>query len=697
MSTDRPQRRWYTTWIDVDPRAMGAFRIALGLLGLWDVIRRWPWIELLYTNNGIYPNHFAMYNKGGAYFSLLHSFKSVGEVQIFFLLAAVCLFCFTIGWRTKLFQWLSAAAIMSIHNRTIIVENGGDVVFNLWWLWTLFLPLGRRYSVDAIRASMRRVVEHGSAAFNAPTIQRDTRVFRHIGVFCVIWQLSLIYVFNAIHKNGGHWHDGTAVAWAIQSERLATPLALFFRDYVPFGVTRFMTYATLVIEWAAPVLLLLPIWVTWARRIAIVSLVGLHMGIFFLMEVGLFSPVMMVSYFLLLTPPDFALFSRVFRRLAGKPIRVFFDSDCGICTWSARVGRRMDTLGQITWMGRDAAGAPPTGWTAEQLDAQRDGTLIVDDGTRLWTRSGAIYRTLAAMPLLRLLVWPMRIPGISHALDAAYDAFAARRHRFSAWVGMGMCGLNVQPAAVAPVDPEPAGWRIYLRRGGYVLGTLVVLIGFWATQTQVVKENRWMKQQFPKYRQPALARSIVSYGRWFQGWSMFAPNVPTHDGIIIIDAELQDGRRLDPITGQPARLREPHADPDLYDQFWSSVSSRIPERRRRDYVRFFNEWLRKPIPHFTLGADERIKRFKVWYVAARNVDPRTGEQRLVEQRVLTQWPKRNWEFDEPLERLPMPETPRKKAAKKQSGKTAPKPARMPKRLLKPKITPKPAKLNLNLE
>lgn len=642
-------RRWYTTWFDADPRALGLFRIAVGLLGIWDVLRRWPWLELLYTNNGLYPNHFALYNKGGSFFSLLHSFKTVGEVELFCLGAVFCLFCLTIGWRTKLFQVLSAVAIMSIHNRTIIVENGGDVVFNLWWLWTIFLPLGRRYSVDAIRQSMRREVAYTSAELSQP-VWRDTRLIRHFAVFCVIWQLVLIYVFNAIHKNGGHWTEGTAVAWVLHSERLATPLGIWFRDNMPFWVTKTMTWGTLVIEWAAPILLLLPVFVTWCRRIALVSLASMHLGIFLLMEVGAFSPVMVVSYLVLITPKDFDLFARWLKRLAGPPIRVYYDSDCGICSWICRVGRRMDVLGRIEWMGHDVTGRPPTGMTEEQLAAQREHSIIVDDGTRIRTKAAAVYRVLSAFPLLRLVAWPIRIPGLSHIFDWLYTNFGKRRHRVSAWLGMGMCGIS-KPLAPPIVAREKGRWAVHFGWIGLVLSHAVLFTAFWATQTQVVSENRFMKKHFKGYRQPALARSIVSYGRWFQGWSMFAPNVPNMDGVIVIDAELADGRRIDPITGKPPQLRMPSPDLDLYDQFWSSISSRMPEKRRRSYLKFFGEWLRKPVRRFTFSKDVRIKRFKIWHVTARNINYRTGYQKMLNQRVILQYPTRKWDFDPPLEKL----------------------------------------------
>lgn len=650
MTSAGLKRHWYTAWFDADPRALGVFRIALGLLGIWDVLRRWPWLELLYTNNGLYPNHFSLFNKGGSYFSLLHSFKTVGEVELFCVVAVFCLFCFTIGWRTKLFQWLSALAIISIHNRTIIVENGGDVVFNLWWLWTIFLPLGRRYSVDAIRRSMRSEVAHSSAELNTP-IWRDTRVIRHFAVFCVIWQLVLIYIFNAIHKNGGHWEEGTAVAWVLHSERLATPLGIWFRDNMPFWVTKSMTWGTLVIEWVAPILLLVPFFVTWCRRIALLSLASLHIGIFLLMEVGAFAPVMVVSYLVLLTPRDFDLFKRWLGRLAGKPIRVYYDSDCGICSWFCRLGRRLDVLGKIEWLGRDAPDRAPTGWTPEQLAEAREHSIITDDGETVHTGIRAVHRALCALPGLRLLVWPLRIPGISHLFDWLYRSFGARRHRVSAWLGMGLCGIARPPRPAVPEPSETPRWRVHLGWVGVVLSHAVLFTAFYATQTQVVKENRFMKKHFKSYHQPAWARSVVSYGRWFQGWSMFAPNVPNHDGVIIIDAELTDGRRIDPITGEPPVLRMPSPDLDLYDQFWSSISSRMPEPRRRSYLRFFAEWLRKPVRRFTFSEDVRIRRFKIWHVTARNVNHRTGYQKLTGQKVIWKYPNKQWEYPEPLKKL----------------------------------------------
>ena len=55
-------RRLACTWFEADPRALGLFRIAFGLLGMVDVIRRIPWIETFYSNTGTLSNHYNLYS-----------------------------------------------------------------------------------------------------------------------------------------------------------------------------------------------------------------------------------------------------------------------------------------------------------------------------------------------------------------------------------------------------------------------------------------------------------------------------------------------------------------------------------------------------------------------------------------------------------------------------------------------------------
>ena len=52
-------------------------------------------------------------------------------------------------------QVLAFISITSLDARNIFVENGGDVVVNLLAFLTIPLPLGRRFSIDAVRRGLR--------------------------------------------------------------------------------------------------------------------------------------------------------------------------------------------------------------------------------------------------------------------------------------------------------------------------------------------------------------------------------------------------------------------------------------------------------------------------------------------------------------------------------------------------------------
>ena len=100
------------------------------------------------------------------YFSLLDHFHTTVEVQFFFILTSICFFFLILGYHTRIFQFLSAIGLISIHNAAVILENGGDMVFNNYLVWTLFLPLGASWSIDSMRKSLKTQSESNSNDLN---------------------------------------------------------------------------------------------------------------------------------------------------------------------------------------------------------------------------------------------------------------------------------------------------------------------------------------------------------------------------------------------------------------------------------------------------------------------------------------------------------------------------------------------------
>src|SRR5580704_6001863 len=48
-------------YFEIDRRLLAAFRIYFGLVLLVDLLRRFPYLTLFYTNDGVLPNHYALF------------------------------------------------------------------------------------------------------------------------------------------------------------------------------------------------------------------------------------------------------------------------------------------------------------------------------------------------------------------------------------------------------------------------------------------------------------------------------------------------------------------------------------------------------------------------------------------------------------------------------------------------------------
>ena len=134
--------------LEVDLRVLGITRILLGIVCFFDIARRMPYIETFYTDNGLITTEFlANLNRFGTKaFSLLRDnftgiyFSESIAVTIFFYLALLFSIFFIVGYKTKFSHFMVAVMVISMHNRNIILENGGDLVLNNLLILTLFLP-----------------------------------------------------------------------------------------------------------------------------------------------------------------------------------------------------------------------------------------------------------------------------------------------------------------------------------------------------------------------------------------------------------------------------------------------------------------------------------------------------------------------------------------------------------------------------
>ena len=292
-----PRRRTFdffvSRYMTVDARTLGLFRIYFGLLLIANLYDRTQGPDgiAFYTNEGVMPNHYALFAPAGdKIWSLLFPFSTPAEVQVAFFLILLVYFFYLIGYRTKLFQILVVVCLLSLDNRNLHLQNGGIVVTNLVAIWSAFLPVGARFSVDHLLRSLRARVETAPSELQdrAATIASPPR-FARLAMFGMTVNFAVIYFFNCVHKHGVTWRDGSAVHWVLWQNRINTIWAAWLRMHEPSWFSPLSTWATLVIEISLPGLLLLPVAWRWPRRLAIVFIFILHGFIALLMTLGPFS------------------------------------------------------------------------------------------------------------------------------------------------------------------------------------------------------------------------------------------------------------------------------------------------------------------------------------------------------------------------------------------------------------------------
>jgi predicted DCC family thiol-disulfide oxidoreductase YuxK len=630
------------TYLTIDPRSLGLARIVLGAVLLIDLLRRVPLLREFYTNEGLLPNHTILWRPPlPRAFSVFFPVSLPHEAVFVFALCFVSFFLLMVGWRTRTFHLVSFALTSSLHNRILFAENWGGVALGAMMVWTAFLPLGRRFSVDAVLASLRAHPDETPADLTptrlATQAAPDDRPAVSLAVLGILLQLGVIYWFNFVHKSGPTWRNGSAVHYVLWQERIVTHLGLWVRTHLPFAVTKALTLGTLVTESAAPFLILTPIFWRWTRPLAAVALAGLHIGIALLVNLGIFSGAMLCFFPLLLDTSTWRLMGRLVP-MRGRRRLVFYDAGCGVCFFVVRVLARLDVHRRLTWISNHDREALPAGVDPELLERT---ILVVDPARgRRWTRSDGFAQIFRALPLGGLWSWIFYVPGLRAVAGRAYDAFARNRTTVSMWLGLAACGIPGAPPPPRPPAPVPTPLRRWVLGRLPILrelGVVAVLVVFWSDLSVA---NAAMPRGLRWDHRPQWMPIAVMYPHIFQSWSMFSPDAPLGDEMVVIDAVTRDGRHVDPFNEMGSRVAalpvEGQIPPRLgHSSLVCDYTLRIPDAG--SYYQALIEWVLR-YPERTGHARDEIRSFTAWKVEQDSPAPGEKEPHNFRRRMFLQWP-----------------------------------------------------------
>ena len=357
-------REWWrslrVTYLSVDPRSLGVFRVLFGLVLFSDLFRRWAELRFWYTNSGLLPNHTLLWRPPASHsFSLFFTVSTPREAELGFVLCAVAYGMFVLGYRTRVAQVLALRARVSLNSRLAVLENGGDMVMDLLCLLTLVLPLGARFSLDSVLVTMR---DERSPDRDATASQAAARgPVQSLAVLGLLLQFATIYYFNAAAKSGAAWRDGSAVHYALHQDKLVTWAGVWMREHLPVEAMHALSWSTLATEWLGFVLIITPVNVRQARLLAVCLMPALHLGFALGLNLGSFSPAMMSFFPLLLTAEHWAAFERRFGARVG-PL-------------SQRLQRWLRPW--LSWVGAPAPAAPANAMRARAFRWLSEGAVAL--------------------------------------------------------------------------------------------------------------------------------------------------------------------------------------------------------------------------------------------------------------------------------------------------------------------------------
>jgi hypothetical protein len=382
----------------IDLRSLALFRIVLGFIVLIDLAERFVNLGAHYSDAGILPRETAMGSINQWRWSLGFANGTTEFQALLFIVATAAAILLILGVRTRVTSVILWVLVLSIQVRNPLLSSAADTLIRMLLFWAMFLPLDAKWSLGAPRAPGDETLSSSRPAFALS-----------FGTAGLLLQIACMYLFTALLKTGPAWTtDGTAIYYSTGAGHVTRPFADVVHQLPPM-LLEVMTYATLVLEYAAPVLLFFPFRTTLVRTFTIVAIVLLHIGILSVMDVGIFSQASALCMVCFLPGRFWDVWLPAIRvRLVGKarlpgstargPLRPLVNDV------TRAAPRRIDGTAVAAVSGADHVGpnSPSTELMPEDRFPQRPTTANPAPG---FLRASPLGNVLAAFCILFVVLW----------------------------------------------------------------------------------------------------------------------------------------------------------------------------------------------------------------------------------------------------------------------------------------------------
>lgn len=267
--------------------SVALFRIALGILLLWNWTMLYIDLDVLYGPDGMVSLQTAQQYGNPLRFSLFDYLPNTSKVTttlaFLHLLAVIGII---LGRWTKTAIFIAFVTLVSFNHRNGFILNSADSVIRNFLFLLFFAPCADVYSLDRYLK-----LQQGKAP--AEPREKSPWALRMIQIqFCIIYIATVMFKIK-----GDRWVDGSAVY-------IATRLDDFLRFELPLlnslAVIKFATWSTLLVEIALGTL----VWIKELRYWVLLAGIGLHLGIEYTMAIPVFEWAMIAAMICMADPRD---------------------------------------------------------------------------------------------------------------------------------------------------------------------------------------------------------------------------------------------------------------------------------------------------------------------------------------------------------------------------------------------------------
>lgn len=371
------------TWAwSLDLRSLSLFRIGLALVIIGDMLLRGRYLVEHYTNAGILPvRGFVDVFSWPTSWSI-HAANGEPWFQVVLFSIHIFLALWLLVWyRTKtaiIFIWILT---ISLDNRNALINSAADDLLRNVIFWSMFLPLDRYWSWDKNRYEESRI-----------------KTICTIGSIAFISQQIFLYWVTAYLKLWPEWYGTHSAVYEILSlETFRLPFGIILYSHPT--VLRFISAASMFVEFLWPLLLVFPFFNTWTRMLGIFAIVSLHFGIMTNISVGIFPWISISAMFALLPK---AFWDTILPRWAPKEkTTIYYDNHCGLCTRWIRVLQNFWLFVDVSyqWL----SDAPKT---IQKLSAKND-MWVIHRGKKNTLGYDWFVELIKQSWLGRIIVWPL--------------------------------------------------------------------------------------------------------------------------------------------------------------------------------------------------------------------------------------------------------------------------------------------------